>query len=181
MARTIETNQFMRLRITLLIILVLLNSCGTDSKQKQIAVTESKKTLERIVNSTITDDNITPETALISILDFYRNYKTDTGRENADDDMLLFQYGTYDWDGSGGKFEFNLTRQIADPDDEEFNQVKLTLYYQPADIGEIESFNLWSIDKPTIDDWQKNIKETEGFKRATKARPFDYKVELTKT
>ena len=171
----------MRIRTTFLTILVLLNSCGTNSEQKQIDVTDSKKTLEQIVNSNIADDNITPETALTSIIDFYRNYNTDIGSENADDDMLLFQYGTYDWDGSGGKFEFNLTRQIADPDDEEFHQVKLTLYYKPEDIGEIESFNLWSIDKPTIDDWQKNIKDTEGFKRATKARPFDYKVELTKT
>ncbi|MBN8650372.1 MAG: hypothetical protein J0L67_03040 [Cytophagales bacterium] len=171
----------MRLRITLLPILVLLNSCRTNSNQEQIDVKESKITLEGIVNSNITDDNITPGTALTSILDFYKNYKTDTGSENADDDMLLFQYGTYDWDGSGGKFEFNLTRQIADPDDEEFYQVKLTLYYKATDIGEIESFNLWSIDKPTIDDWQKAIKDTEGFKRAIKARPFDYKVELTKT
>ncbi len=162
-------------------ILVLLNSCATNSKQKQIDVIESKKILERIVNSNITGDNITPETALTSIIDFYKNYKTDADSESADDDMLLFQYGIYDWDGSGEKFEFNLTRKIADRDDEEFYQVKLTLYYKAADIGEIESFNLWSIDKPTIDDWQKTIRDTEGFVRATKARPFDYKVELTKT
>jgi hypothetical protein len=171
----------MRIRTTFLTILVLLNSCGTNSEQKQIDVTDSKKTLEQIVNSNITDDNITPETALTSILEFYKNYKTKSGSENADDDILLFQYGTYDWDGNGGKFEFNLTRQIVDPDDEEYHQVKLTLYYKIADIGQIESFNLWSIDKPTIEDWRKEIKETEGFKRATKVKPFDYKVELTKT
>jgi hypothetical protein len=170
----------MRIRTTLIIV-VLLNSCGTNSEQKQIDVTDSKKTLEQIVKSNITDDNITPETALTSILDFYKNYKTDTGSENGDDDMLLFQYGTYDWDGKGGKFEFNLTRQIADPDDDGYYQVKLTLYYKSADIGEIESFNLWSIDEPTIEEWTKVIMDTEGFKRATKVKTFDYKVELTKT
>ena len=142
---------------------------------------DSKNALEQIVKSHITDNNITPESALISILEFYRTYKTDVEDENVDDDMLLFQYGAYDWDGSGGRFEFNLTRQIVDPDDEEYYQVRLTLYYKTADIGEIESYNLWSIDKPTIENWKKVITDTEGFKRAEKVKPFDYKVELTKT
>ena len=171
----------MRIRAAWFITLILLTNCGTTKDQKQIDVKDSKKTLEQIVKSYITDNNITPETALTSILDFYKNYKTDTESENTDDDMLLFQYGTYDWDGTGKKFEFNLTRQIIDPNDEEYHQVKLTLYYNAADIGEIESFNLWSIDRPTIDDWKKVIMETEGFNRATKIKPFDYRIELTKT
>jgi hypothetical protein len=168
-------------RTTFWAILVLLNGCGSNPEQKQLNVKDSKKTLEQIIKSNITDDNINPETALNSMLDFYKNYKTDKSSENADDDMLLFQYGTYDWDGSGKKFEFNLTRQITDPADEEYYQVKLTLYYKLADIGEIESFNLWSIDKPTLEDWKKVIMATEGFKRATETKPFDYKVALTKT
>lgn len=49
------------------------------------------------------------------------------------------------------------------------------------DIGEIESFNLWSIDEPTIEEWTKVIMDTEGFKRATKVKTLDYNVELTKT
>ena len=65
-----ENSRIMRIRTTL-IILVLLNNCGTNSEQKQIDMTDSKKALEQIVKSNITDDNITPETALTSILDFY--------------------------------------------------------------------------------------------------------------
>jgi hypothetical protein len=144
-------------------------------------VKNAKKTLEQIVKSHVTDNKITPGTALASMLAFYNNYKTNIEINNPDDDMLLFQYGTYNWDGNGGKFELDLTRQIIDPDDEEYHQVKLTLYYKATDIGEIESFNLWSIDRPTVEEWEKAVAGTEGFKRAEKAKPFDYKVALTKT
>jgi hypothetical protein len=171
----------MRTATASLTILFLLNSCGTTTEQKQIDVKKSQKVLEQIVKSHLTGDLITPETALTSILDFYENYKTDNGSTTSDDDMLLFQYGTYDWGGKGGKFEFNLTRQIADPSNDEYYQVKLTLYYRMQDIGEIESFNMWSIDSPSINNWKETIVDTEGFKRASKAKPFDYKIELTKT
>jgi hypothetical protein len=142
-------------------------------------VKKSKKTLEQIVKSHLVNNNITPEIALTSMLGFYKNHPTES--TEPDDDMLLFQYGTYDWDGKGGKFELNLTRQIADPNDDEFYQVRLTLYYRPGDIGEIEGYNLWNIDKPALQDWKETVADTDGFRRAAKAKPFDYKVDLVKT
>lgn len=42
-----ENSRIMRIR-TALIILVLLNNCGTNSEQKQIDMTDSKKALEQI-------------------------------------------------------------------------------------------------------------------------------------
>jgi hypothetical protein len=57
-------------------------------------------------------------------------------------DMLLFQWGTYDW-GQGESFEINLTRQIIFPadeadnvsgdDDPEIWQLRLTYYFSPQD------------------------------------------------
>ena len=142
---------------------------------------KAKNILEQIVKSHSTSDIINPLTAVASILEFYENYKAAAEIINPDDDMLLFQYGTYDWGGKGRQFELNLTRQIIDANDEEYYQVKLTLYYKAADIGEIENYNLWSIDTESIKTWEETIVETNGFKRAAKVKPFDFKIELTKT
>ena len=48
-----------------------------------------------------------------ALFDFYRDQRP-SGRvfeQHEDADMLLFQWGTFDW-GAGEHFAFNLTRQI---------------------------------------------------------------------
>jgi len=62
-----------------------------------------KKILEQIVRSHIAGKDITPEAAVSSILEFYEKNKLIANLESPDDDMLLFQYGTYDWDGNGAR------------------------------------------------------------------------------
>jgi hypothetical protein len=65
--------------------------------------------------------------------------------ERADDveaemgDMLLFQWGTYDWhDGSGSSFQFELARQFVvagsapEQADDAMWQLRLTLHYPPS-------------------------------------------------
>jgi hypothetical protein len=55
-------------------------------------------------------------------------------------DMLLFQWGTYDWhDGKGPSFQFELARQFViagfEPDraDDAIWQLRVTLHYAPSD------------------------------------------------
>ena len=66
-----------------------------------------------------------------------------------DGDMVLFQYGTYDW-GSGEFFEMDLVRQLMPPgeDDEEDDDVILQLHctfrYVPTDsLRAFGSFTRW--------------------------------------
>lgn len=63
-----------------------------------------------------------------------------------DGDMLLFQWGTYDW-GEGRAFEFDLTRQLvargAEGDDD-LSQLSLTLRYAESEATAIlGSGDLW--------------------------------------
>ncbi|MCK7593175.1 hypothetical protein M0G41_05765 [Lysobacter sp. CAU 1642] len=61
-------------------------------------------------------------------------------------DMLLFQWGTYDW-GEGEHFEADLTRQFIVPgkgDDPALYQLSLTFRYQPSDqLRAVESGEFW--------------------------------------
>jgi hypothetical protein len=50
-----------------------------------------------------------------------------------DGDMLLFQWGTYEWWGQSPAFEVNITRQLRVADDEETEpqQLRLTFRFAP--------------------------------------------------
>ncbi|MDR2633709.1 MAG: hypothetical protein LBC51_08840 [Treponema sp.] len=79
-----------------------------------------------------------------------------------DGDMLLFQYGLYDW-GKGRFFEFDITRQFIKQNEDEPYQLSMTLLFEPTNC---ESYNCWSNDFDELEQWVKNIKETEGYKLA---------------
>jgi hypothetical protein len=71
-----------------------------------------------------------------AIFDFYRDLRPH-GRvfeQNKDADMLIFQWGIYDW-GAGEHFGFNLTRQLIGdgPLDDALRQLGLTFEFKPDD------------------------------------------------
>jgi hypothetical protein len=88
-----------------------------------------------------------------------------------DHDVLLFQYGTYDW-GEGNFFEFDITRQFAKPGEDEPYQLHMVLRFDPIDIV---SYDCWSMDYDSVDKWKDNILKTEGYKKAKelKCKKFD--------
>lgn len=64
---------------------------------------------------------------------FYQSVAAE-GCDTPDGDMLLFQWGTYDW-GAGKHFEINITRQFIEPEDEEsaaISQLGLTFRFEPT-------------------------------------------------
>ena len=68
-----------------------------------------------------------------AMLAFYRDVRADGCDAARDGDMLLYQWGTYDW-GQGRHFELDITRQLilADRDDEEIWQLSLTFFFVPS-------------------------------------------------
>ena len=141
-----------------------------------------RKKVEGLIHSSPT---LNIDDALEVTLDFFKNFKiSGVDTTVTDNDMLLFQYGTYDWhDGKGENFTVNLTRQfyVENNDSEEFYQLGLTLYYESKNFIDIKSFNKWSIEFSKIDDWEKSIKDTPAFKKARKinATTFDISFSLT--
>lgn len=77
----------------------------------------------------------------------YDKVKYPKCRPENDGDMLLFQYGVYDW-GSGRWFEVRMVRQFIveswrrHPDYARMEQLDLTLFYPPESGSEIERFAL---------------------------------------
>jgi hypothetical protein len=128
---------------------------------------------------------LTPKRALALAIDFYTNFKIDgVDIDIPDYDMLLFQYGTYDWhDGKGEKFSVDFTRQfyIESDENEEFYQLRFALYFNKETFSDVKSLNKWSIDFTSRDEWSRYIRDTEGFKKAESLEPvfFDIRLGLT--
>jgi hypothetical protein len=80
-----------------------------------------------------------PEVGFEAMLRFYAERRVEGCDLEADGDMLLFQWGMYDW-GEGPEFELDLTRQVIFPDEEDDDaiwQLHLTYHYQPT--GELRA------------------------------------------
>jgi len=78
---------------------------------------------------------LTVRTGVAEMLSFYESVSP-TGCTNEDGDMLLFQWGTYNW-GDGTQFEINITRQFiesAAEDDDAISQLQLTFKFPPDKI-----------------------------------------------
>jgi hypothetical protein len=78
------------------------------------------------------------------MLDFYAEERAEgCCSVDEDGDMLLYQWGTYDW-GHGEHFELNLTRQFILPGEHEPYQLSMTLMFEPTDESrQLDAGNRW--------------------------------------
>ncbi len=89
--------------------------------------------------------------AIDAMLAFYAEVRMEGCDMAHDGDMLLYQWGTYDW-GRGRNFELDLTRQFifGAGEDDEIWQLSLTFLFTPSPaLAAVASGNRWcrSLDK----------------------------------
>lgn len=88
---------------------------------------------------------LSPVELVDAALGFYSQVRC-AGLESAQhSDMLLFQWGVYDW-GQGAGFEFDLTRQFTTGKrgDADMSQFRLTAYFEPTKpLKELQAGNRW--------------------------------------
>jgi hypothetical protein len=88
--------------------------------------------------------NIGVREGVEAILAFYASERA-AGTIANDGDMLLYQWGTYDW-GRGRHFELDITRQLilGEGEDDDIWQLSLTFLYEPSDeLDAVGSGDRW--------------------------------------
>jgi hypothetical protein len=110
-----------------------------------------------------------------ALFDFYRD-KRPSGpvfEQHEDADMLLFQWGTYDW-GTGEQFTFNLTRQIIvceDAEDEDIWQLSLTFEFVSDDgLRSLGNGDKWCHSLAKLPDFREYVQRSAAFKACARHR-----------
>ena len=104
---------------------------------------EAKARFEAILSQRENRDS--PDVLFSSLLDFYRDERVEDCRIEDDGDMLLYQWGTYDW-GQGRWFDLSITRQFIPEggEDDEIFQLLVSAKYSPTpDLDSLGSGNRW--------------------------------------
>ena len=102
----------------------------------------------------------------------------DLCREPIDDEMILFEVGTFTSISDKPLFQFSLVRQVPD-EDEEFYQVHLDIFYEASQDNQIFSESTWDEDlEENIFDY---IRASEMFAYAKEQEYQAVKIYLEET
>ncbi len=99
------------------------------------------------------------------MLEFYEQDAVDGCRNDGQGDMLLYQWGTYDW-GDGESFELDITRQLifGEGEDEDIFQLSLTFkFVATTELRQIASGNRWCSSREDLEGFRKFIHHSVPF------------------
>ncbi|MFT4253349.1 MAG: hypothetical protein QM608_12770 [Caulobacter sp.] len=104
----------------------------------------SDQALKAFLAATVGDpETASPRALMAGVVAFYREVPPTGLPDDPPGDMLLFQYGCYDW-GQGETFELDLTRQFSHDDDGGLSQLHATLHFAPdEDLRALGRFDVW--------------------------------------
>lgn len=109
-------------------------------------------------------ETMTPTDGIDLMLGFYANQSAEC-RLSEGGDMLLYQWGTYDW-GEGEFFDFDITRQLifGDGEDDDIFQLSLTFKFVPTnELRQLDSGNRWCRSRNELDDFRNFIRRSASF------------------
>jgi hypothetical protein len=133
------------------------------------------------IEATLSDGK--PLTAQLMVdlsAELYDTLKVEGIAGEPDGDMLLFQYGVYNWhDENGRHFGFDMTRQFMLPSTYEPYQLSFSLIFDPAPFENTGFFERWYSNNGDLDSFVANIKTTDGFIAANNQSPKTYNIRFS--
>ena len=129
---------------------------------------------DRLDRSGLDRDTLTPKSGIPAMLAFYREERAEGCPLEDDGDMLLFQWGTYNW-GQGEWFDLNITRQLISGEsgeDEDIWQLSLTFKYKPTSaLRMLGSENRWCEKSEELPAFESYIQDSDAFQMVSDVRP----------
>jgi hypothetical protein len=138
--------------------------------------------LERLKAAGLSLATLTPAVGIDAMLDYYAEERFDGCVLKTDGDMLLFQWGVYDW-GDGPAFEVDITRQLSDRNDEETEpqQLSLTFRFDPARYPNgVKEGNGWCRTTRRLGDFRAFISRAEVIQAVGEQRPASVELRFNR-
>lgn len=120
-----------------------------------------------------------PDTLFPVVLDYYQSSRIEGTSLEDDGDMLLFQWGSFDW-GQGQWFEVDLTRQAieADAEDGSIQQLRCTFRYESGDFSDIEAGNRWCYSPNEVEDFRLFVIGSATVRRASELTHTSLEIQI---
>ena len=114
------------------------------------------------LNLTGGPETISPENGIRHMCTFYRSHPiAGTVPEAEDGDMLLFQWGRFDW-GDGPHFSVSITRQLIFAQDDDPDIRHLSLAFRFDQITADTRGTLWCHSRKDLPDFADQIQASEA-------------------
>jgi|tagenome__1003787_1003787.scaffolds.fasta_scaffold19409635_2 hypothetical protein len=108
-------------------------------------------------------EQLTPRETFKIMCDFYANERADGAKLDEDGDMLLYQWGVYNF-STPETFRLGLTRQFMAHGEDKPSQLHLTFHYNPSDeLRNVGSSNLWCRSPGDLPKFQQYIDSSPAF------------------
>lgn len=135
-----------------------------------IVPSNSAAALEQFYRERSIEPASAPIAALIEgALDFYTGVTASGLAADPQSDMLLFQFGVFDW-GSGESFEIDLTRQfiVSDQvDDDAISQLRCTAYFEPTPtLRAVGMANRWCRSRAELSEFRAFVLSSPAYRAA---------------
>jgi hypothetical protein len=144
-------------------------------------VSSAKKQFLELTKAKVPElSSLSPAEGISLMLAFYDDEQADGCNIDEDGDMLLCQWGCYDW-GQGESFEFNITRQFTETEgeDEGIRQLSLTFKFKPVDsLRNLADGNLWCHSPGEIREFRSLIETSVAYRAVTKIKPAKVTLEM---
>ena len=108
-----------------------------------------------------------------TVIGFYQSQRASGLSPNPDSDMLLFQWGKYDW-GEGEYFEVDMVRQFAKGQlfgDPKLSQLHATAYFEPSGFSEISASDIWCHSVEESREFRERVLASAAFESTADSRP----------
>ena len=121
-------------------------------------------------------EQLKPRQGLDSMLAFYAGQRAECAPPEEDGDMLLFQWGTYDF-AAPPTFQLDITRQFIVPDEDEPYQLHLTFHFASTSaLQALNSGNKWCSDPNHLTAFRRFIEASAPYRAVADVEPL--RVEL---
>ncbi|MEX2581317.1 MAG: hypothetical protein WD342_19830 [Verrucomicrobiales bacterium] len=129
-------------------------------------------------------DGEIPKGIVSCMLEFYRSERVEDCDLEEDGDMLLFQWGTYDW-GEGRWFDLNITRQFIVPsedEDDEIFQMSASAKFVPSlELDALKSGNTWCHSPDDLSEFSEFIEDSQAMKSLGSIPPDHLEIKYNTT
>lgn len=123
-------------------------------------------------------DSPVTESLIDAMIAFYRDQRIDSVDLDADGDMLLFQWGTYDW-GEGKNFELDVARQFIDREKDEPKQLHILMKFPPSETTKaLGDGNEWCEAPKHVDAFVRFIRSCNAYLALQSQPPASVEIDF---